>query len=311
MGHSPAPNDIASVQKFKDCTLHIEWLAPVGGTGLNAGNSGIKLQRSYEIQVLNTAVGASLTATDAGSIYSFLAASSNRSTGPNTWQSFDITYMAPRWSGGTKITNARLTAYWNGVLVHDNVEVPDPTDGLHPEASGLQSILLEDHPNDATGEVLFRNIWVIPYATPFESWTSWLTAHNLTGEDADPQASPAHDGISNLWKYAAGADPHSPNPSGNGHPWLPQMSIVTQGSDAFIEFTYRRRTDWQARGMRFTAESSDSLAPGSWVLRACTEIGAPVPSGDGITEIVTVRFDEPIPPGTSQQFSRVRVELLQ
>ena len=48
--------DIKTKQSFGDCQLHIEWRSPakVVGESQNRGNSGIFLQRKYEVQVLDS-----------------------------------------------------------------------------------------------------------------------------------------------------------------------------------------------------------------------------------------------------------------
>ncbi len=311
VNHTASPNDIVSVQKYKNCSVHVEWFAPSGGTGLTAANSGVKLQRRYEMQILNTGLGTALSDTTAGAIYGFRKGDTNVSPGAGVWQSYDITYTAPLFSGPTKVANARITAYWNGVLVHNNIEVPSPTAGSPTDTSALDGILLQELPTDATGEVLFRNIWVLPAPTPSQYLTNWFNAYNLTGADATALATPSHDGITNIWKYASGADPQSPLIITNGYSYLPQMQLISQDGNQYLQFTYRRRTDWAARGLRFTAETSSTLANESWTPQPYTQIGNPIPTGDNITEMVTIRIDQPIPPDTLKQFSRINVELLQ
>ena len=163
--------DILSRATFEDCFLHLEWLSPAGGNvrdGQRNGNSGVKLMGRYEVQVMNTpAAPAPARFNEAGSIYRHRAPGANASTGAGTWQSYDIWFTAPRWdraADGTprKVSNARMTVRWNGVLVHDDVEVPDRTGLSSPEAPGAAPILLQSHASDAEGPVRFRNVWVVP-----------------------------------------------------------------------------------------------------------------------------------------------------
>jgi hypothetical protein len=313
--HTPAPDDIVTVQKYKDFQLHAEFLAPAGGSGLLAANSGIKLQRRYELQVLNTAAGvpvADLTNTDAGSIYAFRKPDSNASTGPNTWQGYDAYFTAARWSGATKLTNARVTVYWNGVLVHDDIELPDATGASPAEAPGPDGILLQDHPTNASGEVQFRNIWVIPASTFAEQFTNWTASFGLTGANAQPDACPARDGLVNLWKYAAGANPTVAANAPAGSSFVPAMQVVPdQTGNRYLQFTFRRRIDYAERGLYFVVETSPNMTPGSWTPQSASEVGAPIGTGDGLTEMVALRVNAPLPPGTGQMFARVRVEILQ
>lgn len=315
VNHSPAPNSIATAQKFKDFQLHAEFLAPAGGSGELAANSGIKLQRRYELQILNTTAGApiaSLTTTDAGSLYRFRKPDSNASTGPNTWQSYDVFFTAARWSGATKLTNARVTAYWNGVLVHDDIDIPSETGASPPEASGTDGILLQEHATNATGEVQFRNIWVIPASTFTQQMTSWTAGYSLTGLNTQPDANPAKDGLTNLWKYATGANPTVPSLAAHGHSFVPAMRVFAdETGNRYLQFTHRRRIDYAERGLYFTVETSPDMSPGNWTSQPASEVGTVIATSDGLTEMVTLRVNTPLAPGTGQVFARVKAELLQ
>jgi hypothetical protein len=153
--------DIFTREKYGDCRLHVEWLSPPGGTGQMAGNSGIKFLGRYEVQVLGTTTTAEPKKDEAGSIYAFKAPDSNASKGPGVWQEYDIDFIAPRWKDGKKVANARMTVWWNGVLVQDNVEVPGPTGaGGLTDSEGDLPILFQAHESKAAGPVRFRNIWV-------------------------------------------------------------------------------------------------------------------------------------------------------
>lgn len=157
--------DIRTKQAYGSCFLHLEWMAPPGGppgTQLQ-GNSGVKLQERYEIQVLgnpSTAIGIDL----AGAIYNQRAPDVAAGFGPGVWQSYDIKFTAAKWSAGKKIANARLSLWWNGVLVHNDVEVKDKTGASAPEGPGPAPLLLQAHESQAEGDVKFRNIWIIPLA---------------------------------------------------------------------------------------------------------------------------------------------------
>ena len=77
---------------------------------------------------------------------------------PLTWQTYDITFTAPKFEADKKVANARNTVIHNGVKIHDDVELPKGTGagGGKPEiAKG--AIVLQGHGNP----VLFRNLWII------------------------------------------------------------------------------------------------------------------------------------------------------
>ncbi|RYD20011.1 MAG: DUF1080 domain-containing protein [Verrucomicrobiaceae bacterium] len=162
VAQAPVRNDISTVNGYRDFKLHLEWLAPPGGLGQEAANSGVKLQGRYEVQILNTPRGQTNWPYTAGAIQGRRAPDANASLGAGHWQSYDIEFTAARWNGATKITDARMTLYWNGVLVHDNFALPGPTEGSPAEASGWHPILLQAATSTASGPVRFRNVWVIP-----------------------------------------------------------------------------------------------------------------------------------------------------
>ncbi|MCC5822428.1 MAG: DUF1080 domain-containing protein [Phycisphaerales bacterium] len=163
--------DLISTTSFGDTRLHIEWYCPPGGSGQLAANSGVFLQDRYEIQVLGTPAGTGdLADNEAGAIYGIRAPDANASAGPGAWQAFDIWFRAPRFEGGKKTEDARLTVYWNGRLVHDDVAIPHPTGSRRArgetagERLGVQigPLVLQDHASRAEGAVRFRNVWIAP-----------------------------------------------------------------------------------------------------------------------------------------------------
>ena len=154
--------DIVSKDKFEDCTLHVEFRTPIpaeGDKGQHRGNSGIFLKSVYEIQVLES-FGLTPTAGDCGSLYSITAPSKNMAKPPMEWQSYDITFTAPRFDAdGKKTENGKLTLIWNGEKVQDNIDIPYPTrDHKAKEVPGPAPIELQDH----GFAVQFRNIWIVP-----------------------------------------------------------------------------------------------------------------------------------------------------
>lgn len=308
---TPAPNDIVTKLKFIDFQLHAEFYSPGGGSGQLAGNSGIKMQRRYELQILNTPGSKPLSQfgnDDVGSIYLTRKPDVNASTGPDSWQSYDVFFTAARWAGTTKRTNARMTVYWNGVLVHNDVAVPDSTGASPNEAPGADSILLQQHQSAASGPVRFRNLWVVPASTGQQLFTDWAASYGLTGPPAATQASPQGDGVTNLWKYAAGADPTKPLTNASGHSYLPTVATTDAGNGRrWLDVHFRRRTDAGDRGLTYTIETTPNLQNPAWSARSSTPVEPPVATENGATEMVTLRVDEPI--ANAQIFARVRVEL--
>lgn len=158
----PQGGDICSKQLFKDCQLHVEFWVPLmpDATGQARGNSGVFFMGfTYEIQILDS-YGLTPGAGDCGAIYSITPPMVNACRPPEQWQSYDMIFHAPRFDeSGKKIANARITVFQNGVLIHDNAEIPSPTPSrsmADPKDPG--PIELQDHGYP----VRFRNVWVRP-----------------------------------------------------------------------------------------------------------------------------------------------------
>ena len=161
---SKGGGDIKTTDIFGDMQLHIEWRTPavVSGEGQGRGNSGIFLQERYELQVLDNHENKTYPNGQAGSIYKQTAPLVNSCRKPGEWQTYDVIYMAPRFSENGRVAiPARITVLHNGVLIQNNTEIWGPSEyiGLpHYEPHGKGGIKLQDHGNP----VSYRNIWVRP-----------------------------------------------------------------------------------------------------------------------------------------------------
>ena len=165
--------DLLSRLPLSDGLYHIEWMSPPGGvpeSQLN-GNSGIKFEERYELQILNTPGRADQTTeqeppkfNEAGGIYRLRAPDVNASNGAGEWQTYHVWYTAPRWEDGRKIADARMTVYWNDVLVHDDAALPTKTGASIEEGPDPKRLLLQDHASSTKDQVRFRNIWHVPAA---------------------------------------------------------------------------------------------------------------------------------------------------
>jgi len=145
-----------------DIQLHVEFVVPKGS------NSGVYLMGRYEIQVLDSYGKQTIESSDCGGIYQRYdeekqigwegrAPDTNASKAPGEWQSFDITFRAPRFNNrGKKLENARFVkVVHNGQIIHENVEITGPTrSATFSKEQDLGPLMLQgDH-----GPVAYRNI---------------------------------------------------------------------------------------------------------------------------------------------------------
>ncbi len=152
---------VTSVKKFQDALVHVEFRLPYkpDARGQGRGNSGLYAQGRYEIQMLDS-FGLDGKHNECGGIYSVRAPDLNMCLPPLTWQTFDIEFTAAKFdAAGKKTKNARMTVRLNGVVIHNDVEVPKRTTASPmKEGDSAGPIYLQNHGNP----VVFRNIWVLP-----------------------------------------------------------------------------------------------------------------------------------------------------
>lgn len=154
--------DIMTREKFGDCQLHVEFRTPakVVSEGQGRGNSGVYLQKRYEVQVLDSYENLTYYNGQAAAIYKQSPPLVNASRKPGRWQAYDIIFHAPRFAEDSSLVKpATVTVFHNGVLVQDHFEVQGPTNFAgYPkyEAHGDLPLLLQDHGNP----VKYRNIWI-------------------------------------------------------------------------------------------------------------------------------------------------------
>jgi hypothetical protein len=161
----PGTGSLVTSEPFGDVQLYIEWASPleVIGDGQGRGNSGVFLMGRYEIQVLDSYRNDTYPDGQAAAVYAQYPPLVNASRPPGEWQSFDIIFRAPRFDGdGALLRPARVTAFHNGVLVHDGVELTGP--GAHEARPPYEAhpprlpLSLQDHGD----RVRFRTIWIRP-----------------------------------------------------------------------------------------------------------------------------------------------------
>jgi hypothetical protein len=159
----PKSGYIYTRDAFGDCQLHVEFAtpSPAKGQDQDRGNSGVFLHGLYEVQVLDSYESKTYADGQASAVYGQFPPLVNASRPPAQWQVYDIIFHGPRFDASGKLLRAaHITAFHNGVLVQDNVELTGPT-GHHvrpPYVVGPEKLplALQDHNHP----VRYRNIWL-------------------------------------------------------------------------------------------------------------------------------------------------------
>lgn len=141
-------------REFSDIKLlHVEFKLPLEphGRGQHRANSGVYVIDAYEVQVLDS-FGLVHTSGDCGGLYGLERAKINACLPPLTWQTYDITFRAPRLDENGKVKELpEITVIHNGVKIHDKLQIPK---NRHRTKGPIQ---LQDHGHN----IQFRNIWLV------------------------------------------------------------------------------------------------------------------------------------------------------
>jgi hypothetical protein len=162
--------NLLTKKEFGDCEVHVEFTVPKGS------NSGVYFMGRYEIQILDSFGVEHPKYGDCGGIYQRWREKPppgqpqgyegkpprvNASLPPGEWQTFDVTFRAPRFDfSGKKTENAKFVkVVHNGKVIHENEEVTGPTrSGTYEDEAAKGPIMLQGN----HGPVAFRNIRITP-----------------------------------------------------------------------------------------------------------------------------------------------------
>lgn len=143
-------------EKFGDYRLHIEFRLPKAG----GSNAGLFFGPLYELQILDSANKKKPSLTDCGALYQIKLPDSNAALPRAQWQTYDLVYQHAKIDargGMTEKGAAKMSAWLNGVLIHEDVHLSLRRNkyATYPEESASR-IILQDH----SAAVQFRNIWI-------------------------------------------------------------------------------------------------------------------------------------------------------
>lgn len=161
---------------FQDFRLHGEFRLPYKpmARGQGRGNSGFYLQSRYEVQVLDS-FGLEGIENECGALYKTRRPDFNMCLPPLQWQTYDIDLTSARFDdAGNKIANMKISVWHNGVLIHNNVEIPNKTGAGKAETPQALPTKLQDHGNP----VVYRNLWIVPKGQNSQVPKTWVDTHD-------------------------------------------------------------------------------------------------------------------------------------
>ena len=158
---SPSWDSLVTKENYQDFRLHVEFNVnehPNPKNLENNGNSGIYIQKRYEVQILNShgVDPEKYKKTYCGCLYKLKEPDKVVSKPAGEWQTYDIVFRGARFEGDKKTEDARITVYHNGELIHDDYAIPRKTGAGQKEGPEPGPIKFQGHDNP----VKFRNVWI-------------------------------------------------------------------------------------------------------------------------------------------------------
>lgn len=156
--------DIQTKKNFGSIQLHIEWKSPkeIQGEDQTRANSGVFIQKRYEVQVLDNNNNETYVNGQVGSIYKQSIPLAMASVPTGEWNSYDIIFHEPKFAAdGELMKQATITVLHNGILIQDHFKILGSVEWVGTPkyiAHGKAPIALQDHGDNS--RVSYRNIWV-------------------------------------------------------------------------------------------------------------------------------------------------------
>jgi hypothetical protein len=152
--------NLSTRENFGDVQLHLEYAIPadVTGSSQDRGNGGVTFMSRYEIQILDSFNNRTYADGMMASVYGEWPPLVNVSRKPGEWQSLDIVFEAPRFTG--RVTPGSFTVFWNGAVVHNRAELygtTTPTMTPHVYTAHDPELPLQ---LQGRARVRYRNIWI-------------------------------------------------------------------------------------------------------------------------------------------------------
>jgi hypothetical protein len=146
----PGSGDLLSRFRSSEFQLHLEFWLPRCGRSepQDRANGGVYLDGRFEIQLLDSS-DEPPSVDNCGAIYNVFAPLRPAALPAETWQCLEVAF---RSGGGA----ALVTAFLNGLLIHNQVLVAQPTAGAL-EDPPFPALMLQDH----GAPIRFRNVWML------------------------------------------------------------------------------------------------------------------------------------------------------
>jgi hypothetical protein len=149
-----------TVDPVGSCRIHLEFRTPYMpfSDDQKRGNSGVYIQRRYEVQILES-FGQDAVFNGCAALYRQRKPNLNMALPPLVWQTYDIFFTAARFDdAGNRVSPAQISVIHNGVPVHYRTAIENKTGAGKPEGAEPLPLLLQDH----SDPIVYRNVWLLP-----------------------------------------------------------------------------------------------------------------------------------------------------